>query len=86
MGIVFTCCPDCGGPVQNRDAAEGLPQLCRCAKCKMVWVKGDTRRFKFDEDNLSEVLQARFMAVHRNSEAERTRQLLEADDNDPRWQ
>ncbi len=51
----------------------------------MVWVKGDTRRFKFDEDNLSEVLKARFVAVHRNSEAERTRQLLEADENDPRW-
>ncbi len=85
MGVVFTDCSDCGGSVQNRDAAQGLPQLCRCPKCKTVWVKGDTRRFKFDEDNLPEVLKARFVAVHRNSEAERTRQLLEADDNDPRW-
>ncbi len=85
MGVIFTCCPDCGGPIQNRDAASGMPQLCRCAACKTVWVKGDTKRFKFDTDELAKELKGRFEMVTKNSEEERTRQLLEADDDDPRW-
>ncbi len=85
MGILFTCCPDCGGPVQNRDAASGLPQLCRCAACKTVWVKGDTKRFGFDTVDLASELKARHEMVAKDSEEERTRQLIESPGDDPRW-
>ncbi len=85
MGIIFTCCPDCGGPIQNRDAAQDMPQLCRCAQCKTVWVKGDTMRFHFDHDDLAGHLRRRFYEVAKNTEEERTRQLIESDASDPRW-
>ncbi len=85
MGIIFTDCPDCGGPIQNRDAAQDAPQLCRCKSCKTVWVKGDTKRYPFDTPNLAGVLKERFFSVSKNSEEERVRQLIESDESDPRW-
>lgn len=85
MGILFTNCPDCGGPIQNRDAAQGLPQLCRCAQCKTVWVKGDTMRYPFDTEDLAMLLKTRHNDVAKNTEEERTRQLIESDADDPRW-
>ncbi len=85
MGVIFTCCPDCGGSIQTRNVVGSLPELCRCPACKTVWVKGDTKRFKFDEDDLSKLLRDRHEAVVRNTLEERTKQLIESDDDDVRW-
>ncbi len=86
MGIVFTNCPDCAGPIQSRDGAGIAPSLCRCVVCKTVWVKGDTKRFKLDMEDLAGLLKKRHDDVAQNSEEARTRQLIESDASDPRWQ